>query len=126
MMWETHQEFLPMIEKVWREDFRASSVEEMKHKLERLASSLAGWGTSTFGGVRKELRELKKRIEVLRSDPNRTGPTYEEIKAEIRIVELNYREEIMWRQRSRIQWLAEGDGNTQIFHQKANSRRRKN
>lgn len=36
------------------------------------------------------------------------------------------REEIMWRQRSRIQWLAEGDGNTNFFHQKATNRRRKN
>lgn len=60
MMWETHQEFFPMLEKVWKEERSASSVEDIKLKLGRLASALAGWGTSTFGAVRKKLRELKK------------------------------------------------------------------
>lgn len=42
------------------------------------------------------------------------------------MVTLNIQEEIMWRQRSRIQWLSEGDSNTQFFHQKATRRRNKN
>ncbi|KAM0901815.1 hypothetical protein ACQ4PT_019723 [Festuca glaucescens] len=32
----------------------------------------------------------------------------------------------MWRQRSRIQWLREGDASTRFFHAKASARRRKN
>ena len=32
----------------------------------------------------------------------------------------------MWRQRSRVQWLAEGDNNTQYFQKKASARRAKN
>jgi hypothetical protein len=37
-----------------------------------------------------------------------------------------YREEMMWLQCSRINWLKEGDQNTKYFHQKARWRARKN
>lgn len=104
-----------MVERVWQGGENYDSVLSLKQKLNRMASSLAQWGQTTFGHVRLELRELQKKLGLLKSGLNRQGPSYEEKKIEARITELNYREEIMWRQSSRIQWLAEGDGNTKFF-----------
>ena len=42
------------------------------------------------------------------------------------VAELDLRQEIDWRQRSRQLWLAAGDANTQFFHQVACGRRRQN
>jgi hypothetical protein len=42
------------------------------------------------------------------------------------IIKLNYREEIIWQQHSRIRWLAAGDKNTRFFHLQANQQNKKN
>jgi hypothetical protein len=67
-----------------------------------VAGICSTWGLDTFGGVRKEIRELRKKLVLLRSDPNRVGLTHEERKVEERIAKLGYREEIMWCQRAQV------------------------
>ena len=69
---------------------------------------------------------LKKELERLRGSPNRSGPSQVEVKINDGLIELYLREELMWRQRSRVQWLWEGDHNTHFFHLQASMRRLKN
>ena len=126
MMWETHPDFHTVVEQNWTDQGQSTSVEGLTAKLASFSRSLNKWDREVFGEVRVELKRLQTRLGELRADPTRTGPCHEEIKVCDKIIELNHREEIMWRQRSRVQWLSEGDNNTKFFHRKASSQRRKN
>lgn len=94
-------------------------------KLNNVAGGVKSRSSSTFGSVRIEPTDVKKKLYVLRVVPDMVGPTYEELKVEGRIIDLNYREELMWWQCSRIHWVVKGETNTTFFSRKASSVLRK-
>ncbi|XP_040245695.1 uncharacterized protein [Aegilops tauschii subsp. strangulata] len=81
---------------------------------------------NTFGSVRKEIKSLKHELDHLRSDPARSAPSHVELKINEKLIELYHREELMWRQLSRLEWLSAGDKNTRFFHLRASQRRKRN
>lgn len=54
-------------------------------------------------------------LDRMLADSQLLGPTDAETKIKERILELNHREEITWKQRSRIQWLMSGEKNSNFF-----------
>jgi hypothetical protein len=125
-MWESHEKFRPHLSELWNEEGAATNMKQLQEKLFRVSGSLDHWSKDTFGNVRREIRILNERLDALRADEMRQSPSYEETKITSMFVELYEREEVMWRQRSRIQWLAEGDKNTRFFHLRSSKRKKKN
>ena len=70
----------------------------------------------------KKLRDLKWAEEegCYVSNPRKIYQLRDEIQ------KLKYREESMWKQQSRNDWLKEGDSNTRYFHCRANQRNQRN
>lgn len=86
-----------------------------KYELQGLSASLTCWNKDSFGSVRREIKEMKCKLELLQNKPARDGPLHEELKIVEKLLELYYMEEIRWRQRSRIEWLATGNKKLNIF-----------
>jgi len=115
LMWETNEGLCSFIQQIWKDGNHCNSVKDLKDKLFHLGEELRSWGEKTFGAVRRELRAQKKRLQQLRADPTRSMVSEEEQKVVERIILLNYQEQVMWKQRSHITWLHEGDSNTNFF-----------
>ncbi|KAL2931883.1 hypothetical protein RDABS01_037293 [Bienertia sinuspersici] len=95
-------------------------------KLNKTSSALSRWSRENFGSFAKEMRACRKQMQDLMEEPQT-----EEVLAKARTIdrrmdELENREELYWKQRSRQEWLMIGDKNTSFFHQKAKQRREVN
>lgn len=126
VMWEGHNSWSSKIAEAWTTHGATNRVEELQARLTALSQDLGRWNKDTFVSIHKEIKKSKRELEKLRSDVSRTAPTHVELKINEKLVDLNHREEIMWQQRSRVEWLTSGDRNTKIFHLRASIRRKKN
>ena len=67
-------------------------VEDLRIKLADLSTNLRRWDRRTFGSVRRETKELKQKLEQMRNQHGRTGPSHEQNNVHQRIQDQNHRQ----------------------------------
>ncbi|KAL9677471.1 hypothetical protein QQ045_005703 [Rhodiola kirilowii] len=122
-MWLRHGGFK---EEVWRIWSSQTGEEPLETKLKHCMKELHQWNSLTFGSVKRKVKELKEGIQDIRGRPRTEETSKIEANMTTELDEWLEREELWWRQRSRADWLRQGDRNTAFFHQKASQRRRRN
>ena len=115
-LWTREEECGDIIKEMWRQGADICS------NLTRTARSLKEWSHKKFGEFAREIRECKAQMGTLMTE-EQTHETIRKMRAiDERMDELEKREEIYWKQRSRQEWLRHGDRNTKFFHAKAKQR----
>ncbi|GMI69001.1 hypothetical protein HRI_000569400 [Hibiscus trionum] len=120
--WQSHEDFERMV----RDNWKAST--SLSETLSNFAKAADVWNKTTFGyiGTKKKLLMARLRgIQIsLASRPSRFLRTLEE-ELLIELEHLLDQEELLWRQKSRSDWIVEGDRNTRYFHRRATIRKQK-
>ncbi|CAM8992687.1 unnamed protein product [Rhodiola kirilowii] len=122
-MWDRDPRFRELLQSLWAN--QAHHLDFLD-KLDRIKRPVMDWNQRVFGNVDKKLHGLRDALNTIRQCPRTDANVAKEIQLTADMDEWLRREEIMWKQRSRVSWLKAGDNNTAFFHRKANGRRKAN
>eukprot|EP00253_Pinus_taeda_P017913 PITA_17913 len=105
-------------------------MERFQKKLKMLKAETKRWNKTTFGNILKEkeqlIQEIKNTQQQIILEGRLEELTQREQEMESKLLEQDRQEEVLWRQKSRIQWLQEGEKNTKFFHKTTMQRRMRN
>ncbi|KAG5624592.1 hypothetical protein H5410_009810 [Solanum commersonii] len=102
----------------------------LANKLKLLKKELMRWSRSNEGDWKHKkemiLQQLKSREAIQENRSLTDDELVQKTHLAMEFEEIAKEEEIAWRQRSRIQWLKNGDKNTRFFYRMANAHKRYN
>ncbi|XP_072075672.1 uncharacterized protein [Arachis hypogaea] len=113
--WCWNAEVRGIVEEMWKVEVEGSPMFILAQKLKKCRHSLVRWQQTSQSNSLQQIRELKDRLEELRSSGIQGGEQVLEIEKQLEVAYLN--EESYWKDKSRIKWPKTGDRNTKFFHQ---------
>eukprot|EP00253_Pinus_taeda_P030821 PITA_30821 len=131
-IWLSHPDFITNIEKWWAEDLQMQGTRMyLLHKrLKHIKLQLKEWNKKNFGNIFVEKKDVENKMQVLNQALIMEGfdkAIGDQVDKHHQDWEnLCKQEEIFWRQKSRVQWLKEGERNTKFFHRAAIANRTHN
>ncbi|XP_061993936.1 uncharacterized protein LOC133711869 [Rosa rugosa] len=125
-MWYQHEGCSSVVDRGWMTPSTGAPMLQVGQKIKHTGNLLLEWHAGVFQQRHVEMRLVQDKLATIMSKPFEPSQFEEQKALQFRLNELLTINETYWRQRSRIQWLKEGDRNTPFFHRRASNRRSRN
>lgn len=130
--WLTHSDFLTNIKKWCKEELhlQGTNMFLLHYRLKHIKGKLKEWSKKEFGNIFKAKGDVEKKLKEINHILMIEGYTDERKEMETSLQQewdnRCLQEEIFWRQKSRVQWIKEGERNTKFFHRSTIAHRNNN
>jgi len=118
-MWLTSSDCEQVISQAWAYDMEGDAVDKLVGKLGVCTDKLAEWNKAHFGHVGRKIHKLEQQLRETHDIFHRR-----DLLSNIR--DWRRKEEILWWQRAKSDYLCYGDANTRWFHSRASMRQTSN
>jgi hypothetical protein len=131
-LWMEHPTFKERIKQWWHEEKpeKGTRMFKLYKKLKHIKYRFKEWNKDTFGNINQKMNNIEEKMKKLQETCILEGYNEERKKEEIQMTrewdERCQQEETLWRQKSWIIWLKEGERNTKFFQRTTMARRAHN
>ncbi|KAF4363013.1 hypothetical protein F8388_020529 [Cannabis sativa] len=124
LMWGRDPRCFWVVRNVWWEKLHHNPMVNLYQKLKKTKEHLKRWNKTHFRRIQQRVAEAKNDLEKIESKDQVQMKTLGDARAKLN--EALRREEVFWRQKSRVAWLRDGDHCIKFFMASTVIRRRKN
>jgi hypothetical protein len=115
-----------VVDAAWKNFVNGSPAHCLVKKQHRTKASLLRWNHSHFGNIQAKIKSTLSKLDHIQQTPHSFLSFSEEQILKTDLDDLLLKEEILWRSKSRENWLTCNDLNTKFFHSSTIIRRRSN
>lgn len=121
----THPSCKEVVQKAWSNSTSSSRAYQLMHKVASVRKEFIQWNKDVFGIIEQEIKQKMRLLLDLQNNITSVADVGEERVHREDLESLLQREELMWAQKARSEWILKGDRNTRFFQTVVKQRRAK-